>query len=78
MKTIALKADETFDVLLTKLAKNLKTTKSGAVCAAVLTQVKRHLERVSLRSQVREASLKVREDALKCAPGFDAADADGL
>ena len=36
------------------------------------------LERVSLRSQVREASLKVREDALRCTPGFDAADADGL
>lgn len=78
MKTITLKADETFDALLTELAKNLKTTKSGVVRAAVLTLAKRHLERVSLRSQVREASLKVREDALQYTCGFDAANADGL
>ena len=78
MKTITLKADETFDALLTELAKNLKTTKSGIVRAAVLTLAKRHLKRLSLKSQVREASLKVRGDTLQYAPGFDAANADGL
>ncbi len=78
MKTITLKVDETFDALLAELAKNLKTTKSGVVRIAVLALAKRHLERVSLRSQVREASLKVREDTQQYTPGFDATDADDL
>ena len=77
MKTITLKADEIFDALLTELAKNLKTTKGGVVRAAVLNY-KKNLERVSLGRQVRQASLKVREEALEYASEFDTADADGL
>ncbi len=78
MKTITLKADDTFDALLTGLARNLNTTKSGVMRAAVLTLAKKTLERVSLASQVRETSLKVREEARQYASKFDAADADGL
>ncbi len=77
MKTITLKADDTFDALLTGLARNLNTTKSGIMRTAVLNY-KEHLERVSLSRQVREASQKVREEALQYASEFDAADADGL
>ena len=77
MKTITLKADDTFDALLTGLARNLNTTKSGVLRSAVLNY-KKHLERVSLGRQVREASLKVREEALEYASEFEAADADGL
>ncbi len=77
MKTITLKADDTFDALLTGLARNLNTTKSGVLRSAVLNY-KKHLERVSLGRQVREASLKIREESLQYASDLDAADADGL
>ncbi|MCY4362342.1 MAG: DNA-binding protein [Gammaproteobacteria bacterium] len=77
MKTITLKADDTFDALLTGLARNLNTTKSGVMRSAVLNY-KKHVERAALGRQVREASLKVREEALEYASEFEAADADGL
>lgn len=77
MKTITLKADDKFDALLTGLAQNLNTTKSGVMRAAVLSY-KKHLERVSLGRQVRAASLKVREETTRYLSEFDAADADGL
>lgn len=78
MKTITLKADDTFDALLTDLARHLNTTKSGVMRSAVLTLAKKHQERVSLGRQVREASLKVREEALENASELDAASVDGL
>ena len=77
MKTITLKADDTFDDLLTGLARNLNTTKSGVMRAAVLNY-KNHLERVSLARQIRQASLKVREETEHYLTDLDAADADGL
>ena len=77
MKTITLKADATFDALLTGLARNLNSTKSGVIRAAVL-KYKKHLEQVSLGRQICQASLKVREEALEYASEFDTADADGL
>lgn len=77
MKTITLKADDAFDALLTGLARNLNTTKSGVMRAAVLNY-KNHLERVSLGRRIREASLRVREESLEYAAKIDAADADGL
>ena len=73
MKTITLKVDDTFDAQLTALARNLNTTKSGVMRAAVLNY-KKHLERVSLGGRVREASLRVREEALEYASELDAAD----
>lgn len=77
MKTITLKSDDTFDALLTELARNLNTTKSGVIRAAVINY-KNYLESVSLGRQVREASLRVREEALEKASELDAAHADGL
>jgi len=77
MKTITLKADDTFDALLTGLARNLNTTKSGVLRSAVLNY-KKHVERVALGRQIREASLKIREESLQYASDLDAADADGL
>ena len=77
MKTITLKADDTFDALLTGLARSLNTTKSGVMRAAVINY-KNHLERVSLGRQIRVASLRVREEALEYASELHAADSDGL
>ena len=77
MKTITLKADDTFDALLTGLARNLNTTKSGVMRAAVFNY-KKHLERASLARQIRKASLKVREETENYLTDLDAADADGL
>ena len=77
MKTITLKADDTFDALLTGLARDLDTTKSGVMRAAVINY-KNHMERVSLERRVREASLRVREEALEYTSELEAADVDGL
>lgn len=77
MKTITLKADDTFDALLTGLARDLDTTKSGVIRAAVINY-KNQMERVSLGRRVREASLRVQEKALEYVSELDAADADGL
>ncbi len=77
MKTITLKVDDTLDALLTGLARNLNTTKSGVMRAAVMNY-KNHMERVSLGRRVQEASLRVREEALEYASELGAADADGL
>ena len=77
MKTITVKADARFDATLTKLAKRLKTTKSGVIRAAVLS-FKEHIERETLRQRIRDASMKTRKQAKKAAAEFDAASADGL
>ena len=77
MKTITVKADASFDAALTKLAKRLRTTKSGVIRAAVLNY-KDHIERELLRQRIREASLKTRRQAKQAAADFDAADADGI
>ena len=77
MKTITLKADDTFDALLTGLARDLDTTKSGVIRAAVINY-KNQMERVSLGRRVREASLRVREEALEYTSELGAADAEGL
>ena len=77
MKTITLKTDDRFDALLTSLARKLNTTKSEVMRAAVLNY-KKHLERISLGRRLREASLRVREEAQEYASEFDAVDADGL
>ncbi|MDH3638131.1 MAG: ribbon-helix-helix protein, CopG family [Gammaproteobacteria bacterium] len=77
MKTITVKADDKFDSTLTKLAKSLKTTKSGVIRAAVL-HYKQRLEREALRKRIRDASLKTRIQAKEAGINFDAANADGL
>lgn len=77
MKTITVKADARFDSTLTKLAKRLKTTKSGVIRAAVLNY-KEHVDREALRQRIREASLKTRHQAKQAASQFDAANSDGI
>ena len=77
MKTITVKADANFDSMLTKLAKRLKTTKSGIIRAAVLN-FKDHIERETLRQRIRDASMKTRQQARQAASDLDAANADGL
>ena len=45
---------------------------------AAVINYNNHMERLSLGRQIREASLKVREESMEYASEFDAADADGL
>ena len=77
MKTITLKADKEFDVLLNRLARRLKTTRSGVIRDAV-RNYQRQLEREALRQRVRVASLKTRTQAIQLGDELDAANTDGL
>ena len=77
MKTITLKADDSFDERLTRLAKRLGTTKSGVIREAV-GSYERQIEREELARRIREASLKTREEAERTGREFEAADADGI
>lgn len=77
MKTITLKADEDFDLRLTRLAERLDTTKSAVIREAV-GSYERQVEREELARRIREASLKTREDARRTANDWDDTIADGL
>jgi predicted transcriptional regulator len=77
MKTITLKADARFDAMLTRLARQLKTTKSGVIRAAV-TNYREHIEREALRQRIRDASAKTRRQAKQAASDLEAASADGI
>ncbi|MEA2078832.1 MAG: CopG family transcriptional regulator [Pseudomonadota bacterium] len=77
MKTITVKADQEFDALLTRLARRMKTTRSGVIRDAVRSY-QRQLEREALRQRLREVSLKTRDQSVQAAEDFDAANADGL
>jgi predicted transcriptional regulator len=77
MKTITVKADQEFDALLTRLARRMKTTRSGVIRDAVRSY-HRQLEREALRRRLREVSLKTRNQSTQAAEDFDAANADGL
>jgi predicted transcriptional regulator len=77
MKTITLKADESFDSRLTRLAERLGSTKSAVIREAV-GSYERQIEREELARRIREASLATRAQAEEAALDFDSADADGL
>ena len=77
MKTITVKADQEFDALLTRLARRMKTTRSGVIRDAVRSY-QHQLEREALRRRWREVSLKTRDQSAQAAEDFDAANADGL
>jgi len=77
MKTITVKADQEFDALLTRLARRMKTTRSGVIRDAVRSY-QRQLEREALRRRLREVSLKTRDQSAQAAEDFDASNADGL
>ena len=77
MKTVTIKADAEFDALLNRLARRMSTTKSRVIRDAV-RNYQQHLDREALRQQMRNASLKTRNQALDASDDFDAANADGL
>jgi len=77
MKTVTIKADAEFDALLSRLARRMSTTKSRVIRDAV-RNYQQHLDREALRQQMRNASLKTRNQALDASDDFDAANADGL
>jgi len=77
MKTITVRADRDFDALLTRLARSMKTTRSGVIRDAVRSY-ERELKRDALRRRMRDASLKTRAQAKQAGDDFDAASADGL
>jgi predicted transcriptional regulator len=77
MKTITVKADQEFDALLTRLARRMKTTRSGVIRDAVRSY-QLQLEREALRRRLQEVSLKTRDQSAQAAEDFDAANADGL
>lgn len=77
MKTVTIKADEDFDALLTGLAGRLNTTKSRVIRDAV-RNYRKFLDREALKKQMREASLKTRQQSLDMAEELVAADSDGL
>jgi len=77
MKTISLKADADFDALLSRLAAQLKTTRSGVIREAV-QHYERQLERDVLRRQLRAASRKTRVQAGEVQGDLDSAVGDGL
>jgi predicted transcriptional regulator len=77
MKTVTIKADAEFDMLMNNLAGRLHTTKSRVIRDAV-RNYQQHLNREELRQMIRSASLQTREQALEASAEFDAANADGL
>ncbi len=77
MKTITLKADENLDKTLGAIAKQTKKTKSAIIRAAVY-HYQQHLERESLRSRLKQASLNTRYQVKRITKELDASNADGL
>ena len=77
MKTITVKTDREFDVLLTRLAQRMKTTRSAVIRDAA-RNYQQQLEREALRRRLRDASLKTRAQAIQAEEDFNATNADGL
>ena len=70
MHTITLKSDDAFYDTLNDMVKTLKTTKSDLIRRAVI-YYKDVLEKEMLKSQMKQASLKVREESLKISKEFE-------
>lgn len=77
MRTVTLKTDSIFFDRLTKLAKELHITKSEFIRRSV-SEYEKHLYREKLKSNIQEASLKVREANINIVEDFDTASNDGL
>jgi len=77
MKTVTIKADAEFDLLLSRLAKRLNTTKSRVIRNSV-RNYQQYLDREELRQKMRSASLKTQEQALDVSAELDVANTDGL
>ena len=77
MKTVTLKADETFYNRLDRLARSLHLSKSEVIRRSV-SVYEAALERERMRQRFKEASLKVRQSNDEVIHDFDIAVADGL
>jgi hypothetical protein len=77
MHTITLKSDDMFYDTLNDMVKSLKTTKSELIRRAVI-HYKSVLEKEKLKAQIKQASLKTRDESLKISQEFDNTINDGL
>jgi len=77
MHTITLKSDDMFYDTLNDMVKTLKTTKSDLIRKAVI-YYKSVLEKEKLKAQMKQASLKVRDESLKISQEFENSINDGL
>ena len=77
MHTITLKSDDVFYETLNDMVKTLKTTKSDLIRKSVI-YYKNVLEKEKLKSQMKQASLKVRDESLKISQEFENSLNDGL
>ena len=77
MRTVTLKTDSIFFDKLTNLAKDLQITKSEFIRRSV-SEYEKYLHREKLKTNIQEASRKVREANLDIVKDFDAAIYDGL
>jgi len=77
MHTITLKSDDQFYDTLNDMVKTLNTTKSDLIRKSVI-YYKSVLEKEKLKAQIKQASLKVREESLKVSKEFENSLDDGL
>ena len=77
MKTITLKSDDKFFEKLSQLAKQLHLSKSELIRKAV-SEYEETVRRRVLKEQMRDASLRVREQSRKVAEELDGTLMDGL
>ncbi len=77
MHTITLKSDDKFYETLNDMVKTLNTTKSELIRKAVI-YYKDALEKEKLKTQIKQASLKVRDESLKISKEFENSLSDGL
>jgi len=77
MHTITLKSNDNFYNTLNDMAKTLNTTKSELIRRAVI-HYKNTLEKEKLKAQIKQASLKVRDESLKISKEFENSLSDGL
>jgi len=75
--TITLKSDDQFYDTLNEMVKTLNTTKSDLIRKSVI-YYKSVLEKEELKAQIKQASLKVREESLKASQEFENSLDDGL
>jgi len=77
MHTITLKSDDQFYDTLNEMVKTLNTTKSDLIRKSVI-YYKSVLEKEKLKAQIKQASLKVREESLKISKEFENSLDDGI
>ncbi len=77
MKTITLKTDDTFFEKVSDLAKRLHLTKSELIRRSI-AEYELLIEKKTMKEQMKEASLRVRETNKKISNTFEATLDDGL